>query len=79
MTEEQIAELVQAELDVYQANGVELAVIREGVREDSGWWYVPVSRRPQAERIYQYYEDLTDIEEKLKQKHHLEVLLVPAA
>lgn len=54
-------------------------VLREGVREDNGWWHVPVHASPEPTQRWRYYEDLTNIETAIEKDHDMHVLLVPAS
>lgn len=54
-------------------------VVTEGVREDNGWWYVPVHAEPEPEKRWPYYEDLTDIETTIEDNSGIHVVLVPAS
>ncbi len=45
---------------------------------EEGWWYVPVRFNSQEPRTYEYYDTLTDIEDEIAAKEHLQVLFVPA-
>lgn len=57
-------------------------VIEAGVRQDGEWWYVPVVAEgpngvePPHEFVVNVY---ANIEEKLQEEQHLNVMFVPAA
>jgi hypothetical protein len=78
MTEQQIVNLVRRYLQDHQPAGIALEVLEPSVHKDGDWWYVPVRPCQQLPKTYQYYEELTDIEDELKDKEHIDVLLVPA-
>lgn len=83
MNREAVAELVRKYLQEHpeedEAN-VRLDVLTDGIREDEGWWHVPVRRTPEATRTWKYYEYLTDIEDAIKKDHDdVDVLLIPAS
>jgi hypothetical protein len=76
---EEVVQRVQVVLKKHQPAGMEINVVAEAVRQENGWWYVPV--RPSAELLatYQYYEVLAEVEGELEETSELNVLLVPTA
>jgi hypothetical protein len=55
-----------------------LEVLDAPIRREGDWWYVPVRPNRPFPKTYQYYEELTDIEEELRENEQLDVFLVPA-
>ncbi|NUP98353.1 MAG: hypothetical protein HUU35_00720 [Armatimonadetes bacterium] len=53
-------------------------IVLAGVKEDRGWYYVPVARRDTSLRAYHYYDHLNAIETRLRRELGLDVLFVPA-
>lgn len=72
-------ETIQKCLHDIQPAGYELNVIEEAVRKDDDWWYVPVRISKPMPRTYEYYEILSEAEEKLADSENLNVMLVPTA
>lgn len=83
MDPKDIARMVDAYLRATsepEEHGIEYDVLAGGIREDDGWWYVPVRRRPRPTHTWKYYEYLTDIEDAIKKDHDdVDVLLIPAS
>lgn len=78
----QVAALVQGTLTLVLQKclpGVTVEVLEQGVRQDGGWWYVPVHPTVDLPRRAEYYEALVEAEDSIKEQAGLEVLLVPAA
>jgi hypothetical protein len=79
MEKQQVLRLIREYLDHHRSNGVTIEILERAVRHDGDWWYVPVRPSGQVPKTYRYYEELTDVETELKDKEHIDVLLVPAA
>ena len=74
-----IVELVRRYLQKLRSeSNLEIELVEEAVRQEEGWWYVPVRTEQEIKKRYRYYEELTDIETEMKQKEHVDVLLVPS-
>jgi hypothetical protein len=58
---------------------LDIELIEEAVRQEGDWWYVPVRTDQEIKKRYRYYEELTDLEAEMKQREHVDVLLVPSA
>jgi hypothetical protein len=56
-----------------------IEIVERLVRNDEGWWYVPIRPTARYPITYVYYGVLTDIEGEIKANEHLDVLLVPSA
>ncbi len=78
MSKEQIAELVRQYAEVEEPLDLRIEVLEAGVRPDGDSWYVPVRTLPELPKRYRYYEKLVDIEEHLREREQVDVLLVPA-
>jgi hypothetical protein len=78
MTKERVVQLVSARLRPYHPGGVDLEVDEGRVRQQNGYWYVPI--RPSAEppRMFEYYEVLAEVEEALEEQDQLQIQLVPS-
>ena len=78
MTREQVLEYVDASLRRHDPEHNSLEIVREDIRQDNDWWYVPV-RLKEANRVtYSYYGLLAEMEGELDEEQGLNVLLVPA-
>ena len=67
--------------------GLEFQILREGVREDGNWWYVPVIATLHGKDVthgnIEFPREKTvgifaDVEGDMEESHQLTVLLVPA-
>ena len=80
MNREQLISLVSEKLGRIRHHGLTLTVLEDGVRQDGGWWYVPVvakgSSLPPIDFLYPEY---ASIESDIADEHHVDVMLVPAA
>ena len=74
-----VIDAVRSQLAVEDWDGATIQIVEEGVREEGGWWHVPVFPDREFERRYRYYEQLTVVEDAVKQAYGVEVLLVPCA
>ncbi len=79
MSEQQIGQLVRSYLQSRQPPGSAIEVLEQDIRKDGDWWYVPVRPNHQLPKTYRYYEELTDIENQLRENEQVDVLLVPSA
>ena len=78
LTVRRVIDLARKYLEPHQPRkGYRLNVLEDGVKKDDDWWYVLV--RPDREdiRSYDYYGRLAEAEIDLKDKEHVNVLLVP--
>jgi hypothetical protein len=75
-----IVELVRRYLKDHESESdLKIDLIEGAVRQEGGWWYVPVRPHEEIKKRYRYYEELSDIESEMKQNEQVDVLLVPAA
>lgn len=79
MSEQQIGQLVRSYLQSHQPTGNTIEVLEQDIRKDGDWWYVPVRPSQQLPKTYRYYEELTNIENEMREKEQVDVLLVPSA
>ena len=79
MSKKDVVQRVNHYLKSYHFDGLTVEIVEGAVREDDGWWYVPVRPSSQGAITYHYFGVLTDIEGEIKEKEHLDVLLVPSA
>ncbi len=78
MSETETLDLVEAYVGRHQPRGFHLEVSRAGAHRDGDWWYVVVTPTPADIRARDYRDVMEDVEEELKAKEHLKVLLLPA-
>ncbi len=74
-----VADLVRRSLQQHPPAQGAIEVMEGAIRQDDNWWYVPVRPEQQRDKTYQYYQDLVDVEQDLKENAQVDVLLVPAA
>ncbi len=79
MSEQDITQLVRAQLLLHDSERLHIEVLADGVRKDGDWWHVPVRPTTDAPRTYEYYDRLSEVEDELTESKHVRVLLVPAA
>ncbi len=79
MSEQQVVRLVRRYLQDHQPAGNIIEVLEQDIRKDGDWWYVPVRPEHQLPKTYRYYEELTAIENELREKEQVDILLVPSA
>ena len=79
MSRSEIADIVRKYLRERQFSGMTLEVLDKAVRQDGEWWFVPVRPTEQLPKTYYYYDELASLEEEMRDKEHVEVLLVPSA
>ena len=77
MTKEQVVTMAQRHLENYKPSGVSIEVVTENIRDDAGFWYIPVRLMGELPRRYRYYEDLAGAEEEILNEESLNVLFVP--
>ena len=78
MSEQQIGQLVRSYLQSHQPAGNTIEVLEQDIRKDGDWWYVPVRPDHQLPKTSSYYEELTNIENELRENEQGDVLLVPS-
>ena len=80
MNREQLIQLVSAKLNRIRHHGVALRIVEDGVREDNGWWFVPVlasgDNPPPIDFLYPEY---ATIESDIADEFQVDVMLVPTA
>lgn len=77
LTTDQVIAMARKYLEPHQPVNYRLQVQEQGVRRDDDWWYVLVQPDREDVRSYDYYGRLAEAEIDLKDKEHLNVLLVP--
>jgi hypothetical protein len=77
MTEEQLVELVRAELRKHRPGGASLDVGPGPIRRQEEYWYVPVIPSVEPPKTFEYYEALAEVESDLEEREQIQVLLVP--
>ena len=77
MSESEVLDKVEAYVDLHQPPTFRLNVVRGDVSHDGDWWYVVVKPTPEDVRARDYRDVMEDIEDELKAKEHLKVLLLP--
>ena len=53
-------------------------IIEDALHLEDGWWYVPVRLHTGDRKAFEYYDRLTDVEDEIKEREHLNVLFVPS-
>jgi len=74
----EIVSRIRPYLERSPINGVALKVEEDGIHQEEDWWYVPIMLDAVEPRTYEYYDLLIDIEEEIKERENIKVLLVPA-
>lgn len=77
LIQEQVIDLVEKVLRKTVQPPYSVSLIRESIRQENDWWYIPVQLSPPMSRTYQYYDILSDVEVQLQEEHDVNVLLVP--
>ena len=77
MSEKETLDLVESYVGKNQPRDFHLKMSRAGAQHDSDWWYIVVEPTPPNIRARDYRDVMEDIEEQLKAKEHLKVLLLP--
>ncbi len=75
MNKAEVASKIRDYVKGRHPGGVSLKVVGEGIQQVTDWWRVPVRPSAWSEKRYAYYEDLAVIEEELKSREHLNVLI----
>lgn len=79
MSKQDIIQRVNRYLGPHQTAEMTIEIVEKSVQADGDWWYVPVRPTTDKPITYHYFGVLTDIEGEIKEKEHLDVLLVPSA
>ncbi len=79
MSKQDIIQRVNRYLGPHQTAEMTIEIVEKSVHADGDWWYVPVRPTTDKPITYSYFGVLTDIEGEIKEKEHLDVLLVPSA
>ncbi len=79
MSKQDIIQRVNRYLGPHQTAEMTIEIVEKSVHADGEWWYVPVRPTTDKPITYSYFGVLTDIEGEIKEKEHLDVLLVPSA
>lgn len=74
---EELVQQVQAAVRRLPTNGYTLQVVKDGVRHENEWWYVPVTPSKPGVRAHEYAELLTRAENQLQAELSVKVLLIP--
>jgi len=77
LTAKKVVALARKYLEPHQPRNYRLEVSDGGVKRDDDWWYVLVEPNRQDVHSYDYYGRLAEAEIDLKDKEHVNVLLVP--
>lgn len=75
----QIAKIVQSCLNG-NARGRSVRVVPDeirSVRDESVWWYVPVTYQQDPWHAYEFFELFADVEEQVRSNEHVDILIVP--
>ena len=75
MTKDEVLRTIREQIDAPGA----IEILDEGVRSENEWWYVPVKRKSDLPKTYEYYDLLATLEERLDEEKNLNVLFVPTA
>ena len=78
LTRQTVGKKVEQSLANHQRPGWRVEVLKEEIRKDNDWWYVPVRPDQETERTIQYYDLLAEVESELQDEENLNILLVPA-
>lgn len=78
MSEHQIIEMVRQYLNHHPLPGNRIEVLGEQIYCDKGMWFVPVRLEQELPKTYQYYEELVEVEDDIREHEEVNVLLVPA-
>ncbi len=78
MSEKDILELVQSDLDSNQPKDYRINVNPNDVRQSGRWWYVGVDSTDEDIEAYEFNQILHKVEHKIEDEHNLHVLLIPA-
>lgn len=73
----EIAHRIQTALDVSPPGPYRVSVVEDAIRREDDWWYVPVTPDRAGVRAHEYAEFLTEVENDLRDRVGLKVLLIP--
>lgn len=73
----QIADPVREEFSRLPPRPYRLSVVVDGIRQEDGWWYVPVTPDRGGVRAHEYAELLTGAENVPCEREGVKVLLIP--
>jgi hypothetical protein len=77
VSKEQVAQLVQERLSECHPGGVSIHVVGDAIRQENGYWHVPVRPSEQPRQTFEYYDALADVETDLSENEQLKIWLVP--
>jgi hypothetical protein len=79
MTKSKLIQLVNTQLHKV-GHGIAFDVIRDGVRQEDSWWYVPVLATRNGKEVPREVavNIFANIEDELEQKNSVSVLFIPA-
>ncbi len=77
-TRQDVANVVRQYLQNTHPGGTTLEVVETGIRQEEFAWHVPVQPNVEPPKLFEYYEALTDVENRLVSEAHLKVFLIPA-
>ena len=78
MTESSIAQIVRDQVSKHRIAKLGLEVVETAIRRDGDLWYVPVRTEREPRHTYAYYDQLVEVEERIRKQEKVDVLLVPA-
>lgn len=76
-TKAKVLKLVSDHLRQARLDGITFAVVDGGIAKREDTWHIPVRASAHPASMFEYYEILVNIEEKLREKHDLYVWLIP--
>ena len=76
--EQEVARIVRQYLQDCHPGGVVLDVVENRVREEEFAWHVPIQPSLEPPKLFEYYEALTQVENKIAAEAHLKVFLIPS-
>jgi len=79
LTQQDVGKKVEKSLAHHHRPGWRVQVLKDDIRLDDDWWYVPVRPDQETQRTIQYYDLLAEVEEELQDKEKLNILLVPVS
>jgi len=74
----QIIDAINDRLATHFHNGFHPTVIENGVKLDGDMWIVPVLANGKPESTFDYYHELSIVEEEVESHTNAHILLVPA-
>lgn len=78
MNKDDVIRLVEEYMEVEEPLNIKVEVLHQQVRPDGDFWYIPVRTDYNLPKRFPYYEKLTDVEIRLHDENHLNVMLVPS-